>query len=152
MSRRALFKDIAFGTILPVGVAAFTATQTPVSNAGGVAGGVVDLGAGQYDGSLVADVSAISAAGADQSYDLIIQGSSVANFASNIQELCRYRLGNTALRNGAITSLVGRYEIPFNNQEADVEYRFLRVVLVIAGTTPSIQFAGLWVANRAPIS
>jgi hypothetical protein len=150
MARRAYFVD-ALSRILPTGVAAFTATQTPLANAGGVAGGIVDVGSGQFDGSIIFDVSAISAAGADQSYDLIIQGSNVANFGSGIEEIARYRLGNTAVRNGAGTSLVGRYEIPFNNNINNIEYRWLRVVLVIAGTTPSITFSSVFVTNQTPI-
>lgn len=115
---------------------AYTATQTGL-------GGIQDLGSGRADFTLIAQVSALSTANADQAYDLIVQGSNSPTFASGIEELARYRLGNTAVRNGAGTSVVGRYEVDCSNEmpvnaTASTEYRYVRLILNIAGTAPSI--------------
>ncbi|MGL4297112.1 MAG: hypothetical protein ACRCTG_15475 [Aestuariivirga sp.] len=122
------------------------ATQTAYTATQSALGGILDIGAGRADIALIVEVSAISAAGADQSYDLILQGSNSSTFASGIQELVRYRLGNTALRNGAITSVIGRYELDCSNElpvngVVTNEFRYVRFQLVIAGTTPSITLA-----------
>lgn len=150
MSRRAVFVDV-LSRILPIGVAAFTASQTPLANAGGVLNGIVDVGSGQNDLMMYVDVAAIAAAAADQSYDIVVQGSNVITFASGVEELARMRMGNTALRNGAQTTLPGRYEMQVSNQQNSIEYRFMRVLLVIAGTGPSIQFSSLWLQPQVPI-
>jgi hypothetical protein len=124
---------------------AYTATQTGL-------GGIQDLGAGRCDFSMIAEVSAITTGGADQAYDLIVQGSNSPTFASGIEELARYRLGNTAVRNGAGTSTIGRYEVDASNEApvnglATQEYRYARLVLNIAGTTPSITLSA-WISRE----
>lgn len=129
------------------------ATQTAYTTTQSALGGIQDIGSGRADISLVVEVSAISAAGADQSYDLILQGSNSSTFASGIQELARYRLGNTAVRNGAATSTIGRYELDCSNEMpvngvVTNELRYVRFQLVIAGTTPSITLAA-WLTKDA---
>ena len=131
-------------TTLVASQTAYTATQAAL-------GGIQDVGSGRADMTLVAEVSAISAAGATQQYDLVMQGSNSPTFASGIQELARYRLGNTAVRDGADTSVIGRYEIPFSNEmpvngPVTNELRYIRFRLAIAGTTPSITLAA-WITK-----
>lgn len=96
---------------------------------------IVDVGAGRFEGVMVIDVSAIEIASDNEEYDILVQGSSSATFASDIQNLAQMNLGATEVRQGgAIDSLVGRYELPFVNEQADVRYRYLRVYTVVAGT------------------
>jgi hypothetical protein len=150
MARRAFFRD-ALSVIIPSGVAAFTATQTPLANAGGsTTTGIIDVGAGRADFAVQIDVTALTVT-SDQAYTFVFQGSNSATFASGIQELGRHALGHTSTRNGAGTSLVGRYEQQVSNDINGVEYRYFRTVLVVAGTTPSITL-GLWLTNESPLS
>lgn len=96
---------------------------------------IVDVGAGRFEGVMVIDVSAIEIASDNEEYDILVQGSSSATFASDIQNLAQMNLGATEVRQGgAIDSLVGRYELPFVNEQADVRYRYLRVYTVVAGS------------------
>lgn len=95
----------------------------------------LDLGSDAlYAGVLVVDVSAIEIASDTEFYRIIVQGSSSATFASNIQNLAELTLGATEVRpGGAIDSLVGRYILPFYNQQADVRYQYLRVYTDVGG-------------------
>lgn len=113
------------------------------ANGGAQVGGqakILDMGAGRFDGTAVVNVSAITT-GADNAYDLIIQGSNSPSFASGVENLAQINLGNTAARDGgAQTSVPGMYEIGVTNEQADVIYRYVRAYVRVAGTTPSINF------------
>lgn len=109
---------------------------------------ILAVGAGPIMGTAVVDVSAISVGNTDDIYSLIVQGSLSASFAGNAAvELGCMRLGHaTALAATEQTSLVGRYEIPFVNVQADVVYPYIRMYTLVAGTAPSINykaFAGI---------
>ncbi len=109
---------------------------------------IIDMGAARFDGTVVVDVSAIDLASTNEAYDIVIQGSNSATFASGIQNLASMNLGATAARDGgAINSLVGRYEIGVTNEQADVVYRYIRAFTVCAGTTPSINYTA-WLSNN----
>lgn len=110
------------------------------SAAAQVAGGdkVLNLGNARMDGMVVIDASAIEVASADEEYDIILQGSTVASFASNIQSLAQMNMGATAVRQGgSISSLAGRYEMPFTNEQADIIYPYVRLFTVVAGSIAS---------------
>jgi hypothetical protein len=110
---------------------------------------ILDMGAGRFDGTVVVDVSALDIVSNDEEYNIIIQGSSSATFASDIQNLAMLNLGATEVRDGgAIDSLVGRYEIGVTNEQADVTYRYIRAYTFVAGTTPSINYTA-WLSNDA---
>lgn len=96
---------------------------------------IVDAGANtRFEGVMIVDASAIEIASNDEEYDIIVQGSSSATFASDIQNLAQLNLGATEVRQGgAIDSLAGQYEIPFCNEQADILYRYLRLYTVVAG-------------------
>jgi hypothetical protein len=108
---------------------------------------VLDLGQARFEGVAIIDVTAIEIASNDEEYDIIIQGSSVSNFASNVQNLAQLNLGATEVRQGgAIDSLTGRYELPFVNEQADVTYRYIRAYVVVDGAVATgINFTA-WVA------
>lgn len=104
---------------------------------------VLDLGEGRFDGRAVCDVSAIDVATGDESYVLQLQGSLVANFASGVVALASKQLGGATPTGNSAASVVGRYEIPFANEENGVRYRYVRLRYVIAGTTPSINLTAV---------
>lgn len=96
---------------------------------------IVDVGDAIFSGIVVFDVSAIEIASNDEEYDLLIQGSNSATFASGIENLAQLNLGATEVRQGgAQDSVTGRYLLPFVNIQADVTYRYLRHYIVVAGT------------------
>jgi hypothetical protein len=102
---------------------------------GGVAA-ILDVGAARIDAVAVIDVTAVEIGTGDEDFTIIIQGSSSSSFASNIQNLAMIDVGaNSSGRpGGAIDSLVGRYELLFTNEQADVTYRYIRAYTKVAGT------------------
>lgn len=108
---------------------------------------ILDIGPGRFEAVMLIDVTAITV-GADNNYNLIVQGSNDPAFASGVQNLAVLNLGNTAVRpGGAITSLIGRYEVPFETDVANVVYRYVRVYTDVSGTTPSINYKA-WASTK----
>lgn len=96
---------------------------------------ILAVGDAVFKGVLVVDVSAIEIASNDELYRIIVQGSSSATFASDIENLAELSLGATEVRpGGAIDSTTGRYELPFINQQDGVTYPYVRVYTDVAGT------------------
>ena len=104
---------------------------------------VVDLGSatGSFSGVLVADVSAIVIDDDDELYTIIVQGGDASDFSGAIENLAELSLGATEVRpGGADDSTIGRYELPFINEQDGTKFRYLRVYTEIAGTSPSINY------------
>lgn len=96
---------------------------------------IVNVGAATFKGVAVIDVTAIETASNDERYVIQIQGSTSATFASDVQNLAAVELGATAVRSGgAITSLVGRYEVRFVNEQAGIVYPYVRAYTDVSGT------------------
>lgn len=106
-------------------------------------GGPTAGGAGRFEGMLVIDVAAVEIDTANELYTLSVQVSSSATFASDVQNVAGIDFGSTSVRKGgAIDSLVGRYELPFITEQADVKRRYLRLYTTVAGTIATgINFA-----------
>jgi alpha-D-ribose 1-methylphosphonate 5-phosphate C-P lyase len=110
----------------------------------------INVGAGTYSGVAVIDVTALTV-GADNAYDIIVQGSDSSTFASGIENLSQLNLGNTAVRDGgAQTSTVGRYELPFTNENNGNTYAYVRLYTKVAGTSPSINYGAYVGLDRLP--
>ena len=100
---------------------------------------ILDVGAALFKGVAVIDITAIDIASTNESYRLTVQGSNSSSFASGIENLATLDLGATASRLGSgQDSVVGRYELLFQNEQASTVYRYLRLYMTLAGTTPSI--------------
>ena len=96
---------------------------------------IIDLGVGRFEGIVVFDLTAVEIASNDELYTALVQGSSSATFASDVQNLAQLDFGATEVRLGsAIDSLAGRYELAFTNEQKDVQYRYLRLWTVVAGS------------------
>jgi hypothetical protein len=95
---------------------------------------------GLFKGVAVIDVTNIKTSTGDETYSLFIQGSNSPTFASGVENLAEIDLGAVAVRKGAasVLSVAGRYEVLFQNEQADVMYQYIRLYFVIAGTTPTI--------------
>lgn len=143
MSRRWFPRDSEL-TIIAGNSTAWTADDDD-----GLNGEIIDLGSGRFDAILVMDVTAIKISANDELYNFIVQGSNSATFASGIEELGRRLLGPTEVRKGAGDSTIGRYEIAFSNDVDGTEYRYLRVLLDVGGTSPSVTVSNMWVTKSA---
>ena len=97
-------------------------------------GTIVPVGDGFYTGVAVIDVTAIEIASNDEVYRLWMQGSTSATFASDEQNLAGLQLGATEVNSTAIDSLVGRYELPFTNEQNGVTYPYVRLYADVTGT------------------
>jgi len=101
---------------------------------------VVDTGGADIKvrGDMVIDVSAVEIASNDEIYDIVIQGSTVAAFATDtaIVELCSITLSAAEVKRTDANGdcLLGRYILPFTNERNGEIYRYLRLYTVVAGT------------------
>lgn len=96
---------------------------------------VVNVGAATFKGVAVIDVTAVEIASNNEIYSIIIQGSTSATFASDVQNLAQLDFGATEVRGGgAIDSLTGRYELLFLNEQAGIVYPYVRAYTVVGGT------------------
>lgn len=102
----------------------------------GGAAAVLDVGAARIDAVVVIDVTAVEIGTGDEEFLLVLQGSNSSSFASGIQNLAAIDVGanSTGRPGGAIDSLVGRYELMFTNEQADVTYRYIRLYTKVSGT------------------
>lgn len=127
--------NIDIELLLADGAAAVTAdgvTQVASANAS------KQLGPGRFEGVLVVDVSAIKTSAGDELYHLVLQGGTDNTFATK-EIVAQLSLGAGVARpGGAITSTIGRYEIPFVTEQDDVSYPWERLYVDVAGTAPSI--------------
>lgn len=113
---------------------------------------IVPVGDGFYTGVAVIDVTAIETASNDERYVIQLQGSTSATFASDVQNLAALELGASAVRSGgAITSTVGRYELPFTNEQNGVTYPYVRAYTDVSGTIATgINWSGYIGLDRLP--
>lgn len=95
---------------------------------------ILTVGDAVFKGVCVIDVSAIEIASNDELYTILVQGSTSATFASDVQNLAGLPLGATEVNGGAVDSTTGRYELPFINEQDGVTYPYLRVYTLIDGT------------------
>lgn len=97
---------------------------------------ILNVGTARIDAIAVIDVTAVEIGTGDEDFIIIIQGSTSASFASNVQNLAMIDLGANATGRpgGAIDSLVGRYELMFTNEQADVTYPYISAYTKVAGT------------------
>ena len=96
---------------------------------------IVDLGTGLFAGDMVIDVSAVEIASNDESYEIQVQLSSSASFASDIVQGPSLKLGALETLIGTdVDSLAGRYILPFRNEQNGTWYRYGRLYTNVTGT------------------
>lgn len=97
----------------------------------------IDLGPAHFDGALIINVSAIEIASNDELYTIILEGSNASGFDSGGVVLAMLPLGALEVLPGGGTmgdSTVGRYVLPFHNEQAGTVYRYVRGYTLVAGT------------------
>jgi hypothetical protein len=108
-----------------------------------------DAGPGRVTGDIMIDVTAMDIVSNDEIYDIVLQGSPDALFdtAANVQELAAISLGCSEAKrtDSDKDDVIGRYKIPVRNEFMETVYRYLRLYVVAAGTTPSITFTAYFV-------
>lgn len=105
-------------------------------------GTILDLGAGLVDGYLVIDASAIEIDSGNEIYTVSLEGSNVAAMTSGSVCLAKKVFGNLVVPMDAALSAAGRYVVPFRNEEAGTNYRYVRLSTLVAGTIATgINFA-----------
>jgi hypothetical protein len=150
MDRKHLFAD---------GAAAMTASG--IAQVSG-ANAIIDLGGApnrtdlgivgsmsRVDMALQVDVSALVTANTDDVYRFHVMGANNADGSKPVM-LGGIVLGNfTLISNGSTgsaatgagsTSVPGRYEILFTNEQADIIYEYVYIWMALAGTAASITF------------
>lgn len=102
---------------------------------------VLDVGAGRFCGQCVMDISAMEIASGDERYDLLIQGSNSATFASDIAILAALPVGDGSTIGAAyagsgvdVDDAPGRYVLPFTNERNNIYYRYIRGFTVVTGS------------------
>lgn len=84
---------------------------------------------GRFPLAVVINVSALDLADTNETYDLIVEGSNSATFASGNQQL-----------GSIVVAATGRYTLLVDNEQGGTVYRYIRIRAVLAGTTPSITY------------
>jgi len=118
---------------------------------------ILDVGNGLLDACLVVDATAVEIDSNDESYEIVLQGSSDAAFgtAANIAALCSVTIGDKAstrlaagvLANGT-DDVAGRYVMCFRNERNGTTYRYLRLKTIVVGTIATGITYSAFVAKR----
>lgn len=118
---------------------------------------ILDVGTGLLDAFAVIDVTALEIASNDESYEVVIQGSSDSDFsvAANICPLASITLGDkaaTRLAAGVLAlgtdGTVGRYALPFRNEQNGTTYRYIRLKTIVSGAVATGINYSAFVAKR----
>lgn len=115
----------------------------------GGADGILDLGGNQnvtpaqqarIDAVLVIDVTAIDIASGDETYRLKVLACNDPAFASSVVQVGELCLGKGSALIPATQkdSVIGRYELLFCTEQANVKYEWVKFFIDVGGTTPSI--------------
>lgn len=109
---------------------------------------ILDLGASRLDGRVIVDASAVEVATGDEGYDLVLEFSNSASFASGIVRGPAFKLGDAAtLGNADTDNGIGRYELPFTNEINGTAYRYMRLAIDVEGTVATGVNFTAWVVK-----
>lgn len=102
----------------------------------------LDVGAGEVNGFLCIDITAMDATTGDENYKLRLQGSTASDFSAGVVTLVTFEAGDvtTLGPNESADTALAHYAIPFTNEKAGTLYRYLRLHTDVTGTTPSINY------------
>lgn len=94
---------------------------------------VIDLGDGFMDGYIVIDVTALEVASTDEVYTISLEGSNVAALASGSVQLAQAPVMGNAGAPADQDTAVGRFVVPFTNEQNGELYRYVRIHTLVAG-------------------
>lgn len=103
---------------------------------------VLDVGDAFLDASLHVYISAIDIASNDEVYTVILQGSDSSTFASGVVNLVTLSFGKATPAGIAADTTVGlAASVPVTNSlDGKTNFRYMRILTRVAGTTPSINY------------
>lgn len=120
------------------------------SGAAQVAGAarVVNVGKAFLEGLLIVDFDALDVTSLDEGYDVRLQASNDATFATDVNIIVTVRAGTAAAIGESVNAGIGRRSKPFVNQGEDgLPRQYLRLYHVLSGTTPSVNYRGFITKN-----
>lgn len=120
-----LYSQFTYDNSLLLKAAGLVATTTTEST-------ILNLGDGLVDGYLVLDVSAVEVASTDEIYLVCLEGSTVAAMTSASVTLAQIEMGNATAPADADTG-VGRFVVPFRNEQNGVLFPYVRIYTEVAG-------------------
>lgn len=121
-----LYSQYTYDNALLLKAAGLVASTTTEST-------ILDLGEGLVDAYLVLDVSAVEVASTDEIYLICLEGSTVSGMGSGSVCLAQIEMGNATAPADADTG-VGRFVVPFRNEQNGTTYRYVRIYTEVAGT------------------
>ena len=109
------------------------------------------IGEGLVQGDIIIDVTAINIGDNDEIYDIIAQLSpDLACTAATLVEKCAVSLGAAGGKRSDCDKVdaIGRYFLPFDNENNGTIYPYVRLYTVVAGTSATITYSAR-LAKRA---
>lgn len=133
-------KSKTFDVLLQLKDAGLVAADAPAQVS--AANKILDVGASEFEGKVIVDISAIEIATGDEHYEIVVQGSNSSSFASGVACLSSLRVGDGStiaalLGTGAavdVDDTTGRFVIPFRNERNGTIYRYIRLYTAVTGT------------------
>jgi hypothetical protein len=111
---------------------------------------VLDLGTGHAMGAVMVDITAIEVDTGNEKYEIEVQLSSSATFATDVVVKSILRVGDSSVAFNTVDSVVGRYMVETSNEYGGTLYRYMRLYTRIAGTIATgINYAAYLVKGNA---
>lgn len=126
-------KDFTYDDALEMKDAGLVAASVAAQVGGSAA--VIDLGDNRVDARVIVDVTAIEVASGDEKYEVELQVSDSASFASGIFNAGTLKFGDSTVNGeSADTAVPRRQELQFTNEINGITYRYARLFTRVAGT------------------
>lgn len=117
---------------------------------------IIDLGDGLVEGYMIVDIDAILCSAADVLYEIFLQGSQSATFATAgaVRNLAALELGagemltNATATTGDQGAAGDRYVVPFRNELNGEIFRYVRAYLEIADGTGETITTTIWLTTK----
>jgi hypothetical protein len=94
---------------------------------------ILDLGAGFVDAEIVIDATAVEVATGDEKYVIVLEASNTADMSAGSVTLVEFPMGIATAPMDATVG-VGRYMVPFTNEQNGTMYRYCRIYTRVSGT------------------
>lgn len=98
---------------------------------------IVNVGSGLFLGCMILEVTALDLDGNNEIYDIIVQGSTDADFGTdtNIKELAAINFSAAEVKRSDANAddTVGRYKVYFDNEHGGTFCPYLRLYTAVAG-------------------
>ena len=109
---------------------------------------VVNVGTGIIDAVLVVHLDTVDVASTDEAYEIVLQGSTAANFGSGVSNLRIVHAGLAAVNGEPANVTSGTIRVPVSNTlDGLTALPYLRVLTKVVGTTPSINYRAYLTKN-----